>query len=628
MTSTETLTNIFGCDSLITTTTLVFSNIPINEDITLPTCDASQGGMMSTEIISSISGCDSVIITTTLDYTAPINESLTASTCDPGQDGMTSIETLTNIFGCDSLITTTTLVFTPPIDEMGTIPTCDPLQAGNTSTNTILNVSGCDSVVITITAILIEATTTNLMATTCDPNEVGISSEMLIGSEGCDSLVITETTLADINLCSVQAMLSTNPISCGDSQGDISVTVEVGTGPFMVSWESNSTGPLGSIEIFNRGETEIISDLDIGTYTITVLTANGLEWSQIIFLEEEESFVVNLFSEPIGNGFELTCADSEDGSIQTEIIGIANSPISYQWSNGQTGETLINVAAGVYSVTVTDVRGCTAAGSGEITGPPIMQVFLTGMDLTCFGENDGVVAIDTIIGGMRPFEFTFANQTTIQSPVWFDLSPGHYEVVVTDDNGCSGIGSTMVNTPSPVVVDLGPDLEVALGMDVTIEFQSNVIENNLDTVLWNGPDIVDCENCMEQALTPLFSGSYGVTVVDTSGCSGMDEINIQVIKERAVYIPNVFSPNGDGNNDRFFISTSGEVAEILKLNIYNRWGAVVFSNLNFSPNDPDLGWDGVFKEQGVNSGVFVYHAKIRFVDGEEIDYSGDVTILK
>ena len=613
---------------MIITTTLDYT-APINESLTTPTCDPTQDGMTSTETLTNIFGCDSLITTTTLVFSnTPINEAVTQVTCDPSQSGVVNIEIISSISGCDSVIITTTLVFTPPIDEMATIPTCDPLQAGNTSTNTILNVSGCDSIIVTTTAILIESTTTNLMATTCDPNEVGVSSEMLIGYEGCDSLVITETTLADINLCSVQAMLSTNPISCGDAQGDISVTVEVGTGPFMVSWESNSTGPLGSIEIFNRGETEIISGLDIGTYTITVLTANGLEWSQIISLEEEESFEVNLFPVAIGNGFELTCADSEDGNIQTEIIGMANPPISYQWSNGQTGETLINVAAGVYSVTVTDVRGCTATGSEEISGPPIIQVLLTAMDLTCFGDNDGVVAIDTIIGGMGPFEFTFANQTTSQSPVWFDLFPGNYEVLVTDDNGCNGMGSTMVNTPSPVVVDLGPDLEVALGAEVSIEFQSNVIGNNLDTVLWNGPVIVDCENCMEQELTPLFSGSYGVTVVDTSGCIGMDEINIQVIKERAVYIPNVFSPNGDGNNDRFFISTSGEVAEILKLNIYNRWGAVVFSNLNFSPNDPDLGWDGAFKEQGVNPGVFVYHATIRFVDGEEIDYSGDVTILK
>ena len=333
-------------------------------------------------------------------------------------------------------------------------------------------------------------------------------------------------------------------------------------------------------------------------------------------------------SQQFSNGFELTCSNSEDGNIQTEITGTVELPLTYQWSNGQTGETLINVAAGVYTLTVTDVRGCSAIGMEEISGPPIIEVLLTGMDLTCFGDDDGVVVVDTVIGGMGPFEFTFENQTSSISPVYFDLSPGNYEVVVTDNIGCSGIGSTMVGTPAPVVVDLGPDIEVPLGTDVTIEFQSNVIGNNLDTVLWVGPDVQDCENCIEQAFTPLFSGEYEVTVIDTSGCTGTDILNIQVLKDRAVYIPNVFSPNGDGTNDRFFISTSGEVAEILKLSIYNRWGAVVFSNVNFAPNNPDLGWDGTFKEQGVNPGVFVYHARIRFVDGEEIDFSGDVTILK
>ena len=259
----------------------------------------------------------------------------------------------------------------------------------------------------------------------------------------------------------------------------------------MVSWESNLAGPLGSFEIANRGDTELITGLDIGSYTITIITANGLEWSDIISLEEEESFMINLMSQQFSNGFELTCSNSEDGNIQTEITGTVELPLTYQWSNGQTGETLINVAAGVYTLTVTDVRGCSAIGMEEISGPPIIEVLLTGMDLTCFGDDDGVVVVDTVIGGMGPFEFTFENQTSSISPVYFDLSPGNYEVVVTDNNGCSGIGSTMVGTPAPVVVDLGPDLEVALGMDVTIEFQSNVIGNNLDTVLWTGPDVQD-----------------------------------------------------------------------------------------------------------------------------------------
>jgi gliding motility-associated-like protein len=179
-----------------------------------------------------------------------------------------------------------------------------------------------------------------------------------------------------------------------------------------------------------------------------------------------------------------------------------------------------------------------------------------------------------------------------------------------------------------VTADLGPDREITLGSTTILDLQTNVFNNELDTIIWNGSNLDSCENCRAQEIMPFFSEVYGVTVVDTAGCIGMDEVNIQVIKDRVVYIPNVFSPNGDGNNDRFFINTSEEAVEILELNIYNRWGAIIFANQNFAPNNPNLGWDGAFKGQPVNSGVFVYYASIRFIDGEVKTYSGDVTVMK
>jgi len=537
-------------------------------------------------------------------------------------------EIIFSVSGCDSVIVTTTMVYTAPINESATSPTCDPMQDGMTSTETLVNIAGCDSLIITTTTILVEMTTTNLTETTCDPAETGISSEMLVGYRGCDSLVVTEVMLADINFCSVEATIINTPIDCGNSEGDINITVSVGTGPFMVFWQSNMTGPLGSTEITNRGDTETIAGLEAGVYTITVVAANGLEWITLISLEETENFTVTLIPDEGDNGFSLTCADAEDGNILTEILGTANNPLHYEWSNGQTGETLENAAAGIYTVTVTDSQGCTATGTGEITAPPAIKILLESTDLTCFGDDDGVVVVDTVTGGLTPYEFTMTGQSSGLSMVWLNLSAGDYEVIVTDDNGCSGTATTTVNTPAPVIVDLGPDQEIILGTTIVIDLQSNVAESGLDTILWSGPDIKECENCTEQVVMPFFSEMYTATIVDTSGCTGTDALNIQVIKDRAVYIPNVFSPNGDGNNDRFFISASAEVVEIMELSIYDRWGEIVFSNTNFSANDPGLGWDGTFRQQSLNPGVLVFYTKIRFLDGVEKMYSGDLTILK
>ena len=671
-TSTETIVSVSNCDSVIITTTLVLSNIPVTENIMEVTCAASQNGLMSSETITGFTGCDSLILNTTLVYTAPVNEDITASTCDPALDGTTSTETIvsvsncdsvfitttfilsnipvtenitevtcdasqnglmstetiTGFTGCDSLILNTTLVYTAPTNQDENAFTCDPTQAGNTTTTNILNTAGCDSIIITTTAVFVAPVTTNLTETSCDPEDVGISSQMLIGYQGCDSLVVTETIFLDINVCSVEAVITTRPIGCGDSGGNIGVTVNTGTGPFTVFWESNITGPLGSFEIINRGDIEMITGLEAGDYTITILSANGLDWNEVVSLTQEENFSVLLTAERRTNGFGVTCSESEDGSIQSEIMGTPSPPISYAWSNGQTGETLMDVAAGTYTLTVTDAIGCTATEVEVVTSPAPIDLILEAVDLTCFEENDGVILVDTVIGGSTPYQYALSDQTAGLNTVWFNLLPGNYGVTVTDGNGCTGSQITTVATPDEVIADLGPDQEITLGSFYTLDLFSNVLPNALDTIIWSGSDLEDCENCTAQEILPFFNSSYEVMVVDTSGCRGSDEINIQVVKDRAVYIPNVFSPNGDGTNDRFFISTSAEAVEILEMNIYNRWGAIVYSDRNFPPNNPGLGWNGIFKEKEVNSGVFVYYARIQFLDGVEKVYSGDLTVLK
>ena len=122
--------------------------------------------------------------------------------------------------------------------------------------------------------------------------------------------------------------------------------------------------------------------------------------------------------------------------------------------------------------------------------------------------------------------------------------------------------------------------------------------------------------------------TYTVQVTDSLGCSATDEITITVDKSRDVYIPNVFTPNGDGINDNFMIFGGIGVTQIEVLKIYNRWGELLFEASNFQPNDPFFSWDGKLKGKSLNPSVFVYFAEISFFDGVTIPYKGDVTLLK
>ncbi|MFT7452827.1 MAG: gliding motility-associated-like protein, partial [Patescibacteria group bacterium] len=128
---------------------------------------------------------------------------------------------------------------------------------------------------------------------------------------------------------------------------------------------------------------------------------------------------------------------------------------------------------------------------------------------------------------------------------------------------------------------------------------------------------------------PVENTLYEIILLDTNGCLVEAEIFLRVDKERNVFIPNAFSPNGDGNNDVFMIFANNEaIKSVNELQLFNRWGEKVFQQNDFMPNDPDYGWDGLFKGKIMNPSVLVYFAEIEFVDGYKKMYKGDVTLMR
>jgi gliding motility-associated-like protein len=116
--------------------------------------------------------------------------------------------------------------------------------------------------------------------------------------------------------------------------------------------------------------------------------------------------------------------------------------------------------------------------------------------------------------------------------------------------------------------------------------------------------------------------------IDTNNCRDSAEIWINIIHPD-VFIPNIFSPNGDGSNDQFFINAKVEL--ILKVNyleIFDRWGNRIFTVQNFTPNDPQYGWDGTFNNKLLDPGVFVYVTEVEYKDGVRRVFKGDVTLLR
>jgi gliding motility-associated-like protein len=123
------------------------------------------------------------------------------------------------------------------------------------------------------------------------------------------------------------------------------------------------------------------------------------------------------------------------------------------------------------------------------------------------------------------------------------------------------------------------------------------------------------------------AGKYNVVVKDKNECQTI--VQTEVNRDCGLFIPTAFSPNEDGYNDYFmFFGDATKVEKVLDFKIFNRWGALIFSDISVQINNETTGWDGKFKNKEVESGIYVYYLKVQLKDGTTIEEKGDVTLLR
>jgi len=609
----QSLTNQLGCDSLVITTVAL---LPSTTTTVFDTsCDPSQTGVF-TNVFTAQNGCDSVVVTT-ITYSAVDTTLLSATTCDPSQAGIFT-QSLTNQFGCDSLIiSTVTLV--PSTTTSLTATTCDATQAG-VFTQNLMTWQGCDSTVTTTVTLLPKAVT-SLSATTCDATQTGVFTQNLMTWQGCDSIVTTTVTL----LPSTTTSLSST--TCDPTQAGTFVQN-------LATWLGCDSTVTTVVTLLPSATTSLTATTcdptQAGIFTQNLSTWLGCDSTVTTTITWSPPPILSLTASDF-NGFGVSCEGAADGWVQASASGV--SPISYSWQNSQAQPLLEGLAPSQYAVTVTDGNGCTVDASIDLVGPETLMLSLAVTGLDCFDNSSGGT-FATATGGVPPYAYRLrpAGNTggSFQTSGSFGgLGAGAYEVSVLDANGCSASELVAINAPVPLSVELGEDITIELGEGTSLGALASVPWDSLVQVDWSGIGNVECQTCPGQQVYPLVTTAYSVTVVDGQGCLASDGLTVYVDRTKSVYVPNAFSPNGDGINDLLTVfAKPGQVERIRSFQVFDRWGESVYRYFDFQPNDPAAGWDGAHRGQPLDAAVFVWFAEVDFVDGTSALLKGDVVLVR
>lgn len=653
-----------GCDSIVRLSLTVIQ--PLVTNLTESICEGGTYAVGSstysvsgsyTDLLTAIStDCDS-IVNLTLTVIQPLVTNLDITICEGetytvGSSTYSAAGTYTDQFtaistGCDSIVNLI-LRITPTVTTNLNVEICegDSYQVGSstyTAAGTYTDllssaVTGCDSVVNLVLGINPVYETTLTEAICNDEtftvgnqsfNQNGTFTVNLSSVDGCDSVVILNLTVFP---CDLSALSSTDGASCaGSADGSITFEMTVGTAPYSYSWQQLTGGTAtGTGNIAANNQDIILNGLAAGNYRITVTDANNIMELINVTVTEPPGMSLAIAESAFNGGYQVSCPGAADGYLEAQVQG-GTGPYTYSWSNGSTGVRASNLAVGDYTVTVTDAQGCTIEGGSSLKTSPTLSGVLESSDPACFGDAEGAIEVLSPTGGVAPYSYSINGGAFGDAPLFANLAVGNYQIAIRDANGCVWTQQTIINAPQQLIVELGDDIRMNLGDTIQLEA---ITTYPVETYQWSGGELLECPdlsadfNCANPELSPVESTVYNVLVTDANGCTSTDRVVVIVAKPRDVFIPNSFSPNEDGINDKLQIFVGNNVSSIKSFMVFNRWGESMYELFNFDPRDPTYGWDGTHRGELLNAGVYVYFAEVEFIDGKIVMFKGDVVIMR
>ncbi len=309
-------------------------------------------------------------------------------------------------------------------------------------------------------------------------------------ANGCIKTLETQVTQPEVLSLELD---SVRHILCfGESKGSVNIKVKGGTKPYKYSWS-------------NGAVTQNIANVSAGNYSVTVTDANGCSETIFTSVKQPDALVAK-----VDQIRQLACFGDKNGSVTLSVNG-GVKPYQYKWSNGSTTQDLSNLAAGTYTVTISDANGCSQNLTAVITQPVKLVSSLTHTShVSCYGASDGLVDI-TVVGGTAPYAYQWSNDISTQDLNY--VRAGNYSVKIKDARGCTdSLLNIAVNQPNPLVANITT-------VNHILKYGQNAGAINLEVTGGMKPYVYSWSNgATTQHLSAIPGGNYSVKVKDANGC--------------------------------------------------------------------------------------------------------------
>jgi len=471
-------------------------------------------------------------------------------------------------------------------------------------------------------------------------SDSGIASTSTSLSAGDQFVVISDgvcppdTTFFNVPDGEVVTLNSANTnvedIDCfGETTGLIQLDVIGQINDYVFEWADFPT------ETSNR-----LTNLGSGDYAVTITNdLNGCETDTTFTVVSPDELQLTI--DELGT-MEISCRNPQ-GTISVDTRG-GTGDYNYDWSNDGsiTGTVVDDLAPDVYMITVTDELGCIDSTSFELVAEQPIFFEVSDYDpISCAGETTNI-SVTNIEGGVAPYRFSIIDGGQLfDDTTGVNVGAGSYTFNIFDADGCQASMKITedLTEPSAPMISLGQDTTIDLGEAYRL-IPDIISEAGVDSINY----------FTEATVTPITGDGVAiradrdvtvmVQLVDQDGCIATDELQIKVKKSRKVYIPNIVITNpspaavssGEVNfqNTKFSVFTGIGVTQVLSMQVFDRWGTIVYEALNLPANSQDVGignWNGTFEGDRVATGVYGYLIKVEFTDGQILNYKGDVTVI-